>query len=348
MGRKAITDTVLDGAFSTSAAREAAALWGFGPDAAIRLLAISENASYVVTDPATGLRYVLRLNRPGYHSKPALQSELAWTKALREKAVLRTPAFVPTLDGNAVATIAPASADAPGRHAVLFTFASGTQPEPGTSAAGMPAIGELAARLHGHAKRWTPPAGFTRFAWDLHAALGNGILPGRWGDWRAGAEPTHVAVLYAAANRTRETLLAYGQHPERYGLIHADLRAANLLVDPAADPADDAVTVVDFDDCGLSWYGYDLAASVSFLEHLPELGELVAGWLAGYRRVGRLDAADVAALPSLVMLRRLQLLAWTASHAETGMARSVGSHFGADTAEVAERYLCGRLLAGVS
>jgi Ser/Thr protein kinase RdoA (MazF antagonist) len=98
----------------------------------------------------------------------------------------------------------------------------------------------------------------------------------------------------------------------------------------------------------MSWYCYDLAASVSFLEHQPELDELVAGWLAGYHRIGRLDAADLGALPSLVMLRRLQLLAWTASHADTAMARSVRADFAEDTAAVAERYLRGRLLGGIS
>ena len=135
---------------------------------------------------------------------------------------------------------------------------------------------------------------------------------------------------------------------KKFGLIHADLRAANLLVAEAQGTSEAAVTIVDFDDCGLSWYCYDLAASVSFLEHRPELEELVAGWLAGYHRIGRLDAADLAVLPSLVMLRRLQLLAWTASHADTAMARSVGADFGADTAVVAERYLGGRLLAGIN
>ena len=47
----------------------------------------------------------------------------------------------------------------------------------------------------------------------------------------------------AAALRAR--LAAFGTGPARYGLIHADIRLANLLVD------DGRVSVIDFDDCGL-------------------------------------------------------------------------------------------------
>ena len=282
---------------------------------------------------------MLRLNRPGYHSRAALESELHWTSALRAEGILRTPAYVPTLTQAPVATL---GRDSPARHAVMFSFAEGAEPPPGSSAAGMPAIGEIAARLHHHSRRWTPPAGFTRFSWDLPQALGSSEEPGRWGDWRTGTALALRPVLEAAELRLREQLIAYGYERSRYGLIHADLRAANLLVRDGTDGTD--VTVIDFDDCGHSWFAYDLAASVSFLEHRPELAELVAGWLEGYRRVGSLTADDRGVLPALIMLRRLQLLAWSASHAETEMVRSLGPAFAEDSAAVADRYLGGTLL----
>jgi Ser/Thr protein kinase RdoA (MazF antagonist) len=331
--------------FSEPAARDAAAHWGFGPDTDLRLLCISENATYLVTDPATGAQGVLRLNRPGYHSRRAIESELEWTAALRRDRVLATPAWWPTRSGARVALL---EAGAAARHAVMFAFAPGTEPEPGTVSGGMPAIGEIAARLHAHARQWARPEGFSRFAWDLPAALGDGRQPGRWGDWRAGDDPEFAPVLEAAQKAVVAILTAYGRRPERFGLIHGDLRAANLLFDANSRTGDTGVTVIDFDDCGMSWFGYDLAAAVSFLEHRPELAELVAGFLEGYRRRAVFSSDDVAVLGALIMLRRLQLLAWSASHADTEMVRSLGTDFGESSGEVAGRFLSGTLLAGVS
>jgi Ser/Thr protein kinase RdoA (MazF antagonist) len=334
---------VLDTVFGAAAAREAAAHWGYGPNAGLDLLCISENATYLVQDSAGG-RTVLRLNRPGYHDHDALSSELAWTASLREENVVRTPRWLPTLAGDPVARLE-STGDAPARHAVMFSYAAGEHPEPAAGIC-LNQIGELAARLHTHARHWRRPAGFTRFSWDLPAALGDGGDPGRWGDWRAGIAPGERAVVEAAEMQLRRALSAYGNRPARFGLIHADLRAANLLVSGADAPT--TVTVIDFDDCGLSWYLYDLSASVSFLELRPELPAMVADWLEGYRRVAAVEPADLAVLPSLIMLRRLQLQAWAASHHDTEMVRSLGPHFATETAAVAERYLSGRLLAGVS
>jgi Ser/Thr protein kinase RdoA (MazF antagonist) len=58
--------------------------------------------------------------------------------------------------------------------------------------------------------------------------------------------------------------------PLVFGLIHADLRLANLMVD------DQGLTAIDFDDCGFGWWVYDLASALSFIETDPRLPELIA------------------------------------------------------------------------
>ena len=65
------------------------------------------------------------------------------------------------------------------------------------------------------------------------------------------------------AERVRAGLAAYGTAPDRFGLIHADMRLANVLVDG------EAVTLIDFDDSGEGWFAYDFAAAVSFFEDSP-------------------------------------------------------------------------------
>ena len=74
----------------------------------------------------------------------------------------------------------------------------------------------------------------------------------------------------------------------------------------------------------------------------------MAAWLDGYARLAPLDPEQVAALPMLVMLRRMQLTAWIASHSETPTAQSMGTAYTAGTIELADRYLRSDFLKGVA
>jgi Ser/Thr protein kinase RdoA (MazF antagonist) len=125
----------------------------------------------------------------------------------------------------------------------------------------------------------------------------------------------------------------YGKGPERFGLIHCDLRLANLLIDGPT------VKVIDFDDCGFGWYMYDAATPVSFYEHEPRVPELVDAWVRGYRSVAPLAAEDEAEIPTFVMLRRLLLVAWIGSHSETELAQSMGVEYTEGTVGLCEGYL---------
>ena len=64
------------------------------PGATVRLLNVSENATYLIDDPDAGPS-VLRVHRLGYHTPPEIASELAWMDALRAEAGVRTPRALP-------------------------------------------------------------------------------------------------------------------------------------------------------------------------------------------------------------------------------------------------------------
>ena len=131
----------------------------------------------------------------------------------------------------------------------------------------------------------------------------------------------------------RDRLLRFGTGPERFGLIHADMRLANLLVNGRD------IQVIDFDDCGFGWFLFDLGASVSFFEHDPRTPALCDAWQRGYRRILPLPAKDAAEIPTFVLLRRLQLVAWVGSHRFADSARDLGAEFTRGACELAERYL---------
>jgi Ser/Thr protein kinase RdoA (MazF antagonist) len=128
-------------------------------------------------------------------------------------------------------------------------------------------------------------------------------------------------------------LAAYGKGPGRFGLIHGDLRLANLLIDGPR------VKVIDFDDCGFGWHMYDAATPVSFYEHEPQVPALIDSWKKGYRRAAELTRDDEAEIPTFIMLRRLLLVAWIGSRHETDLAKSKGITYTNGTAGLCEDYL---------
>jgi Ser/Thr protein kinase RdoA (MazF antagonist) len=298
----------------------------------VRLVNISENATFEISVP-DGRRWALRIHRDGYHSETAIASELAWLIDLRDKGVVTTPVPVRGRNGELIQLVPRSLMEGPAR-VVLFLWERGSEPgmdqnliEP------FKTLGESAARMHVHARNWMRPAWFERFVWDFETSLGDHVP--HWGQWRKGMgmDQSRVLLFERTVSLIGKRLLAYGKGNDRFGLVHGDMRLANLLVDGTV------VKVIDFDDCGFSWFMYDAAAPVSFHEHEPQVPDLIEAWKDGYRRVTSLAAADEAEIPTFVMLRRLLLIAWIGSHSDTDLARSMGAHYTHATDDLCEDYL---------
>jgi Ser/Thr protein kinase RdoA (MazF antagonist) len=309
--------------------------WRFSPSASITLLNISENATFAVRDP-DGRELVLRVHRVGYSSAEEIRSELAWMNALRGDGVIETAAAVPGADGQYVQLLA-SRTGGPARFAVAFERLPGTDPDPRDAARWFERLGELTARMHRHAQSWPLPGGFRRKRWDFDAMVGP---QGLWGPWRSGIglDRAGVVILEQVLDVIRLRLERFGQGADVFGLVHADLRLANLLVDGTH------LRIIDFDDCGFSWYLYDFATSVSFIEHEPNVPGLLQAWIQGYCRQMPLRAEVRAEIPTFVVLRRILLTAWLASHAEVPISREIGRSFTAGTVALAQKMLRGSFL----
>lgn len=314
-------------------ARRALEELGVAPDSALTLLNVSENATFAVDDPTSGERTVLRIHRHGYHDQVEIESELIWLHALREETGVRTPRVLPTTDGRRVLAL-PEEGHRDPRFVVHFEFLPGVEPTP--SGERLPEsfelLGAITARMHEHALGWRRPSGFRRFSWDYAAAFGD---VHRWGRWQDGMAvgPHEREVLGRLDAVLRARLARFGSGPNRFGLVHADLRLANLLEDG------DQTYVIDFDDCGWSWFLYDFGAAVSFFEHDPRIPELADAWVRGYRTVRALSPEEESELSTFVMMRRLLLVAWIGSHSGTELAQEMGEDYTMGSCELAEGYL---------
>jgi Ser/Thr protein kinase RdoA (MazF antagonist) len=267
-------------------ARAAAARWQLDPRSAIDLLNLSENATYAIREPGAGTPVILRVGRPGYSTAAEIASELAWVDALRDR--VRTAPVISAPGGERVVEVG-------GRPCVLFGFCPGS--EPGEDGGHFERLGAVAARLHEHARGWTPPTGFTRRTWDERTTIG---AAGHWGRWQdgMGVGADELALLGRLHDALVARLAGYGKDAQRFGLVHADMRLANLLVDGAD------TYVIDFDDCGFSWFLYDLAAAAD-ADHaaaaararLDRLARVHAARPSGGRAVHARDVRARRALP---------------------------------------------------
>ena len=311
-------------------ASNALALWDLPTALTVHQINVSENVTYRI-DGSNAFRAILRVHREGYHSRRAIESELAWIDALRDAETVAVPEIFRGRDGQQVQQVS-----SPGlspRFAVLFEFIDAPAPdETGDLVPGFRELGEIAARTHLHSIAWHRPAGFQRLVWGIDQIFGHNPT---WGDWREapGVDAQNRGVLQNVEDRIRARLTAYGRGTDRYGLIHADMRLANLLVEPAG------TRLIDFDDCGFGWFLYDFAAAVSFMEDDPRVPAWQEAWLSGYTAIRPLSDDDVNEVGTFVMLRRMALLAWIGSHIEAPEPQALAPGFAETTAQMGQKWL---------
>lgn len=297
----------------------------------LRLITVSENATFLVV--SKGKPYgVVRVSQPGYVGGPvAVASEIAWINALHAVEGVNLVRSIPAASGFSVPTIT----DEEGVEwaCVCTDFVEGIvledMPDPSSY---YRTIGRWAAAFHDHARTWRPPAGFQRFTWDVPDMIGEHPRWGRWEETNlTGGE---IDLLKRAEQVAVEVMEHMPRTEETWGLIHADLRPSNVIAG-----TDGTLTVIDFDDCGYSWYLYDYAAALSFVEHESYAPAMAREWIAGYREITPLSEQDITCASALSMIRRLQMLGWTTNHYSDALPDGLFDAQGPGTVLCAERYL---------
>jgi Ser/Thr protein kinase RdoA (MazF antagonist) len=304
--------------------------WGLA-GATLKMINHSENTTYLVTRNGHARPVILRVHREGYHSVNGIKSELAWMHALQAEANVQTPQAIRGQDGEEIQSVSHPALPRP-RNCVLFHLIDGYEPQQANLIEPFKQLGEVTARTHIHSMGWKRPPYFERLSWDFEHSLGKHP---NWGKWEDGPDMNaeRRPILQRLVDTMERRLKRFGQTPDRYGLIHADFRLANLLIHNGN------TRVIDFDDCGIGWFLYDAGTAVSFFEHKPEVPELMEAWKEGYRRVRPLSKEEDDEIWTFILLRRMLLLAWMGSHHETDLAKQEGPAYCADSCTMAETYL---------
>ena len=318
-------------------ARTAMTGYDLPPLTGLRPLSLGNNATFVVTteqayghhQPGHGSldeRFVLRIHRPGYRSVAQTRSELEFLQAAQEPlsgSHVQVPRPVPARDGRLVVEV-----DLPAghrsvvrsRHCDLLTWVPGEVlvPGRGLSPNAVRSLGRGLALLHNAAERFVAPADFELPRWDADGMFTMASPFRPLLDLDDILSPTDRALFDEIADRTRAVFDTLGEESDSsFGVIHGDYILGNCHLSSSGDSWD--VGVIDFDDCGWSYFLYDLCPLLGNLAGFPgavadnpDYPALRSAYLDGYRTARPLPAAWESYLPVLMAARNANHCLWTA------------------------------------
>jgi Ser/Thr protein kinase RdoA (MazF antagonist) len=305
------------------------------PTSSLELVKYRENTVFAVTS-GDGRRAVLRVHRPGYRSDLDIHCELAWMRHLDSRGIT-TPQALATREGDLVVTVAGRGVPE-ARQCDLMEWVEGSPP--GTLEGGVAdsddavrelyrAVGDVAARMHTLVEAWERPVPFSRPAWDVATLVGDSPTFGRFEDLDV-ISAEQMAVLVPARDRVRQRLSELGPAS---ALIHGDLVPDNILLDGRT------MRIIDFDDFGWSWVGFEMATSLFPLQISGGFEAGLEGYLEGYRGVRAFPEAELELLPDMLLARALSYLGWPVGRPEIASARDLAPMIAFMVTEAAESYL---------
>jgi Ser/Thr protein kinase RdoA (MazF antagonist) len=115
------------------------------------------------------------------------------------------------------------------------------------------------------------------------------------------------------AARMNDVMTRLGSAPGSTGLIHADLHPGNALFRHGQ------VKIIDFDDCGLGYWLYDIAVALWELRHRHDYGQFRDALIEGYTRHRPLPG-DLAHLDDFIATRDVAFGLWFTGTAQVNPA----------------------------
>ena len=299
-------------------AQEAIKEWDLDVES-INLYLQSENTVFKL-EGADGNTYALRIHRKGYHDLDELNSEHAWTSCL-SNAGLSVPEAVATRNGQAYASVSFLDSDEY-RYVGLVKWLEGTilndlilDLEEKDVSDLYESLGKVVAKFHEATIAWEVPKEFKRHSFDTEGFLGSKPFWGRF--WEAeNATTSEREELTLIRNNITESLSKLPKDMNSFGMIHADMHSQNVLIQ------EKKLSVIDFDDAGFGWYGFDLAVAIWDRLDFTATGchfdiaykSLIKGYLEE-----RPNAKDIIeTIPTFLLMRTMMLIRWIEDRPEAG------------------------------
>ena len=279
----------------------------------------SENTVFKV-EGQDGNTYALRIHRKGYHDLEELNSEHVWTSSLSNAGLL-VPEAVVTRSGEAYTSVSFLNSSEY-RYVGLVKWIEGTilndlilDLEEKDVSDLYESLGKVVAKFHKATIAWEEPKDFKRHSFDTDGFLGSKPFWGRF--WEAqNATTSEREKLSVIRNNITKILSKLPRDINSFGMIHADLHSQNVLIQGKS------LSVIDFDDSGFGWYGFDLAVAIWDRLDFTATGchfdiaykSLIRGYIEE-----RPNAKDIIeTIPTFLLMRTLMLIRWIEDRPESG------------------------------
>ena len=271
-----------------------------------------------------GVPLLLRVSVSNWDNADEFEAQLSWQESLwQDNLPVQEP--VRTLQGQ-LAGKANLDESTVARYAMM-RWIPGRRIGRGVGLSTLHQAGSLAARLHEHSRTSEIPLESKLPRWDANA-----IANPR--QWTAGLDERSQSILGESSELVVAAISGMDTGPERFGVIHADLNLGNFRLNAGR------VSVIDFGDCGLGFYLYDLAVMLgSLLRDVPSRSErLIQAYLSGYGSIRTLPAEVDEQLTSFLMFRELVITKWLLT-SENARARQAAALWVPESVERLEGYL---------
>ena len=272
----------------------------------IDFIKYSANAIFKITD-TQNKSFVLRINPTEYHTEQAISEEIMWLQHIANTTNLLVPIPVKTIDGKYLIEA---------RHPLLLSsrFCTVFEWLPGKKR--WKSINELYARNLGEIIAKLQKSGQGINMQHRHYWLADGLVGADTARFFNVEQLTEVSVeeqemITAARRIVYEKLKHYEiAHKDKTGVVHTDIQPNNILVH------DGHYAVIDFDECGIGFYGDDLAVALCAFEHVAEgnkqksFMKLREALFNGYSKFMPLSEEDIQLSPYFILARKLTTIAW--------------------------------------
>ena len=293
-----------------SLAQQALGLYALRVEAC-RFLGHGENTTFQVLAKG-GKRFLLRIHRNDYHSRPGIVEELLWLQELSADPMLIVPKPILSKRGQLVERVETSDVGE-ARHCSVLEWIDGRFINKSLNRSHMENVGHVIGRLHKvgrHRKVVERPCWNAEGLIGMNPKLGSvENLPGI-----SSSDQRLISDGRRAAFRRLKRFEA--RFPHKQGMIHADLHFGNLLLSQGR------IAAIDFDDCGFGFHAYDLVVPLRHAEHIlgrrrrRELPALKEALIEGYCHEAGWDKYDEEIFSDMVTARALALLAWFNSRSD--------------------------------
>ena len=251
----------------------------------VDLVSAATNFIYRARD-VDGRHYALRLTAPFWRTEDNLRAEIAWLRALAQDTEIPLPRIIESTEGEPYVRLDDSRLNVQ-RRAVLMTWLPGMHLTKRLNARNVWKLGELFAKLHGHARKWSLPSDFPRI--EFTGFLGRNEPDLLFENRHFGSLPPHLrGVLKATRQRVDQAYET--KKGNDLCVIHCDLWHENVKIYQGK------LAPIDFEDTVLGHREHDIAMGLLDLaEDVPNEAyeTYLQSFVDGYESVAPYPENDI-------------------------------------------------------